>query len=66
MVRKLRGEGKKWKKRGEEGTPVICFQRLIPPALLPFNLTFLALAVFGFNDLINQSEYVKTLTTVLV
>ena len=66
MVRKLRGDGKKWKKRGGEGTPVICFQRLILPALLPFNLSVLALAVFGFNDLISQSEYMKTASTVLV
>ena len=44
----------------------ICFQRLILPALSPFNLSVLALAGFGFSDLISQSEYVKTLPTVLV
>ena len=53
--------------RGRGGNACeICFQRLIPPALSPFNLTVLALAVFGFNDLISQSEYLKTLSIVLV
>lgn len=59
--------GKNVEERGRAGNACeICFQRLILPALSPFNLSVLALAVFGFNDLISQSEYVKTLSTVLV
>lgn len=34
---------------------------LIPPALSPFNLTVLALVVFGFNDLISQSECINAI-----
>lgn len=45
--------GKKVEEKGRGGNACeICFQRLIPPALSPFNLTVLALAIFGFNDLI--------------
>ena len=39
----------------------ICFQRLILPALSPFNLSVLALVVFGFNDLISQSERINAI-----
>lgn len=45
--------GKKVEEKGRGGNACeICVQRLIPPALSPFNLTVLALAIFGFNDLI--------------